>query len=120
MEEILPRIASRVFAQRHRPISAPRGWARRAMVAALCGLLCLGITAPPAAHAQPAAQQTAPLGWQPLGGPVGPISHLSAEPGTANLYATVQISTHRRDDQTQWSSDATGIHSAALYRSQDG
>jgi photosystem II stability/assembly factor-like uncharacterized protein len=107
-------------AQRHWPISAQQGWAWRALVSALCGLLCLGMAEPPVTHAQPAAQQATPLGWQPLGGPLGSISHLSAEPGTTNLYAAVQISARRRDDQTQWLSAGTTIRSAALYRSEDG
>src|SRR5512139_3052243 len=102
------------------PRSTQKGRARFALLAALCGLLSLGMVAPPPAHAQPAVQQSTPFGWQPLAGAGGSISHLAAEPGTANLYAAIEINARRREDQTQWLTEGTPIRSAALYRSQDG
>jgi photosystem II stability/assembly factor-like uncharacterized protein len=98
------------------PRSTQRGRALHTLLAALYGLVWLGLALSTSAH----AQQATPLGWRPLGGPGGRIDQLSAEPGTAAVYAVAEISARRREDQTLWSSEGTPIHSAALYRSQDG
>jgi photosystem II stability/assembly factor-like uncharacterized protein len=89
------------------------------LAAALFSLLWAGIALPTPTRAQPPTPQPGPLGWRALGGPAGSISDLSIEPGTSIVYAVVEIRSRRREDQTQWLSAGTPVHSAALYRSQD-
>ncbi len=86
-----------------------------AAAASVCGLLWWGIGRTPAASGAAPA-----LGWQPLGGPIGRVSHLAAEPGGAHLYAVMDITARRKDDQTLWQRAGSLIRSSALYRSADG
>jgi photosystem II stability/assembly factor-like uncharacterized protein len=73
-----------------------------------------------------AAAREIPLGWQPLGGPGGRISHLAVvsasdlPPQGAYWYAVAVGGVNRRDDQTQWRTSGNVYWSNALYRSQDG
>lgn len=80
---------------------------------ALCGLswLIVGV---------PAAAQEMPPNWQPLGGPGGRITHLSAAADGLSLYAVGVTGVNRQDDWTQWNAAGNARRSDALYRSEDG
>ncbi|MCX6028333.1 MAG: hypothetical protein NT169_03395 [Chloroflexi bacterium] len=82
------------------------------LLAALFGLLWL-------VGAMPAAAQEIPASWQALGGPGGRITHLTAAPDGAELYAATATVVHRRDNQTQWRDTGDIFRSDALYRSAD-
>ncbi len=80
---------------------------------ALCGLCCLMVCVP-------ATAQDIPPNWQPLGGPGGRITHLSATSDGTDLYAVSLTGVNRRDDGTQWYDSGSARRSDALYRSEDG
>lgn len=85
----------------------------RAIIAILVGLLCLlnGGT--------PALGQDVRLGWQPLGGPGGPVTRLAAA-DASEMFAVVAAGVSRQDDETQWRDPGVVRIGHALYRSRDG
>jgi photosystem II stability/assembly factor-like uncharacterized protein len=89
-----------------------RIWLRWVLVA-LCGLSWL-------ISPTPASAQDIPPHWQPLGGPGGRITHLTAAPNGAELYAASVTGVNRHADQTQWYNTGNAFRSDALYRSGDG
>lgn len=103
---------------RPRSLSGTLRWV--AAVAFVCVSVWWGNGAAPAAGGAAPALQATVLGWQPLGGPTGRVTHLAAEPGGAHLYAVMDIRARRKDDQTLWQREGNLIQGSALYRSTDG
>src|SRR5512139_3734624 len=88
-------------------VAAGETMSHRLRVSALARFLLLICLASPFFAAQSVVAESAPVLWQPLGGPAGRLTHLSADQGGRELYAVAAASVNRQVGQTQ--SSETGI-----------
>lgn len=80
----------------------------------IIGWLAIWLIVVPIAFAQ-----DPPNNWQPLSGPGGRISQLTASADGQQLYAVSMSYVNRRDDQTQWRDSGALYRADAIYHSAD-